>query len=117
MPFRALQAFRCKVDIVTPSKKKGENCVSAIYDDVGALVCKEKRGHNIPITKDWKDVNVEDYNCLVLPGGRSPELLVMNESVVELVKTFANNGKTIGSIGNGHWILSAAGVLKVKFWS
>ncbi|KAK1560760.1 hypothetical protein Q3G72_030655 [Acer saccharum] len=116
VPFRALQGLGCKVDVVSPNKKKGESCVSAIYDDEGThQLSSEKRGHNIYMTADWnKDVSVDGYDCVVVPGGRSPELLVMDENVVGLVKKFVDNDKVIAAIGQGKWLLVAAGALKGK---
>ncbi|XVF32477.1 hypothetical protein REPUB_Repub17cG0086200 [Reevesia pubescens] len=114
VPFRALQALGCKVYAVTPSKKKGEACVTAIHDDEGAQVVSEKRGHNFFITANWDDISVYDYDCVIVPGGRSPELLVMNEKVVTLVKEFAEKNRVIAGIGQGKWLLAAAGVLKGK---
>lgn len=113
MPFRALQALGCKVDAVCPSKKKGESCVTAIHDDEGGQIWGEKRGHNFVVNANWSDISVDNYDCLLLPGGRGPELLVMNEKVVSLVKEFADKSKIIAAIGQGKWILAAAGVLKV----
>ncbi|XP_022759745.1 DJ-1 protein homolog E-like [Durio zibethinus] len=114
IPFRALQALGCKVDAATPSKKKGETCVTAIYDNEGAQVVSEKRGHNFYITANWGDINVDDYDCVIVPGGRSPELLVMNEKAVTLVKEFAEKNRVIAGIGQGKWLLAAAGILKGK---
>ncbi|EOX94596.1 Class I glutamine amidotransferase-like superfamily protein [Theobroma cacao] len=114
VPFRALQALGCKVDAVTPSKKRGETCVTAIHDDEGAQVFSEKRGHNFFITANWDDISVHRYDCIVVPGGRSPELLVMNEKVVNLVKEFAEKDKVIAGIGQGQWLLAAAGIVKGK---
>ncbi|KAE8676209.1 DJ-1 protein-like protein F [Hibiscus syriacus] len=114
VPFRALQALGCKVDTATPSKKKGETCVTAIHDDEGAQVFSEKRGHNLFITANWDDISVYDYDCLVVPGGRSPELLVMNDKAVDLVKEFYEKDRVIAGIGQGQWLLAAAGVLKGK---
>lgn len=93
VPFRALQALGCKVDAITPSKRKGEACVTAIHDDEGAQVLSEKRGHNFFITANWDDINVYDYDCVIVPGGRSPELLVMNEKAIALVKEFAEKNR------------------------
>ncbi|KAJ9172027.1 hypothetical protein P3X46_015317 [Hevea brasiliensis] len=114
VPFRALQSLGCKVDAVCPSKKKGESCVTAIHDDEGAQIRSEKRGHNFVVNANWSDISVDDYDCLVLPGGRSPELLVINEKVVSLIKEFADKGKIIAAIGQGKWLLAAAGALKEK---
>ncbi|OMP08820.1 ThiJ/PfpI [Corchorus olitorius] len=114
VPLRALQALGCKVDAVTPSKKRGETCVTAIHDDEGGQVCSEKRGHNLLITANWDDISVSDYDCVVVPGGRSPELLVMNQKAVGLVKEFAEKDRVIAGIGQGLWLLAAAGIIKGK---
>lgn len=113
VPFRALGGLGCKVDAVCPSKKKGDSCVTAIHDDEGAQICSEKRGHNFVITANWNEICVDDYDCIVVPGGRSPELLVMDEKMVSWVKEFAEKDKVIAGIGQGLWLLAAAGVLKV----
>ncbi|KAL5712438.1 D-lactate dehydratase [Ranunculus cassubicifolius] len=114
VPFQAMKAIGCRVEAVSPTKKKGENCVTAIHDDEGAQVCSEKRGHNFNVTTDWKDICVEDYDCVVIPGGRSPEFLVLNDKVVAMVKEFADQGKVVAAIGQGKLLLAAAGVLEGK---
>jgi D-lactate dehydratase len=112
VPFRALAALGCRVEAATPTKRKGEACVTAIYD-VG-VASDEKRGHNFMTTLDWDDIDVDDYECLVLPGGRSPEMLVSNDKAVALVGEFAARGKLVGSIDQGHLLLAKAGLLKGK---
>lgn len=115
-PFKALQSLRCKVDAISPSKKEGEGCVTAIYDEEGtSKVSSEKRGHNFVLTAKWNDICVDNYDCFVVPGGRSPEFLIMNEKVLTLVKEFEEKNKVIAGIGQGLWLLAAAGVLKVNF--
>jgi len=103
------------VDAVTPNKKKGEVCATAVYDlEDGRQIPAEKRGHNFFVTASWDDICVDDYDCVVVPGGRSPELLVMNEKAVALVKSFAEKDKVFAAIGQGKLLLAATGVLKVK---
>ncbi|CAM0873875.1 unnamed protein product [Alopecurus aequalis] len=116
VPFRALAGVGCRVEAACPTKLKGEKCITAIYDVAVApgSVSEEKRGHNFVMTVDWADVDVDDYECVVLPGGRSPELLVTNEKAVALVGQFAAKGKVVASIDQGHLVLAAAGLLKGK---
>ncbi|KAL0669961.1 hypothetical protein Bca4012_032665 [Brassica carinata] len=115
VPFRALQALGCKVDAVTPNKKKGEMCATLVYDlEEARQLPAEKRGHNFLVTACWDDVCVDDYDCVVVPGGRSPELLVMNPKAVALVKKFDEKDKVFAAIGQGKLLLAATGVLKGK---
>jgi D-lactate dehydratase len=54
------------------------------------------------------------YDGLVIPGGRAPEYLAMDESVLALVKKFVQANKPIASICHGQLILAAAGVVANK---
>uniref|UniRef100_M4E9M5 DJ-1/PfpI domain-containing protein n=1 Tax=Brassica campestris TaxID=3711 RepID=M4E9M5_BRACM len=115
VPFRALQALGCKVDAVTPNKKKGEMCATLVYDlEEARQLPAEKRGHNFLVTACWDDVCVDDYDCVVVPGGRSPELVVMNPKAVALGKKVDEKDKVFAAIGQGKLLLAATGVLKGK---
>jgi len=48
----------------------------------------------------------------VIPGGRSPEYLRMNASVLEMVRHFDQADKPIAAVCHGPQILAAAGILK-----
>lgn len=48
----------------------------------------------------------------MLPGGRAPEYLAVNEAVLDLVSKFSHSGKPIASICHGQLILAAAGSVK-----
>ncbi|WVZ50816.1 hypothetical protein U9M48_002038 [Paspalum notatum var. saurae] len=115
VPFRALGGVGCQVEAACPTKRKGESCVTAIYDAAPwPAVSEERRGHNFVVTVDWADVRAGDFDCVVVPGGRAPELLVTHETAVALVKEFAEQGKVVASIDQGHLLLAAAGVLGGK---
>ena len=55
---------------------------------------------------------VEDYDALVLPGGRAPEYIRLNPRVLEIVRHFDKAKKPIAAICHAAQILAAAGVLK-----
>jgi deglycase len=68
----------------------------------------------VPATRfarQFAEVRVEDYDGLVLPGGRAPEYLRLNAEVLEMTRHFVNVGKPIAAICHGLQILAAAGVL------
>ncbi|CAA7046143.1 unnamed protein product [Microthlaspi erraticum] len=115
VPSKAFQALGCKVDAVSPNKKKGDKCATIVHDlEDGRQLPTEKSGHNCYVTVAWDDVSVDDYDCIVVPGGRSPEFLVMNDKAVGLVKKFVEKGKLVAAIGMGNWLLAATGALKKK---
>lgn len=114
VPFQALQTLGYTVDAVCPEKKAGDKCPTAVHDFEGAQTYSEKPGHNFTLTADFDKVKVTDYDGLVIPGGRAPEYLALNERVLEIVKEFSISNKPIASICHGQQILAAAGVLKGK---
>lgn len=59
-------------------------------------------------------ISVKDYDSLVIPGGRAPEYLRLNDRVLELVKHFAEANKPIAAICHGVQLLTAAGVIEGK---
>ncbi|GMQ04960.1 hypothetical protein CsSME_00050185 [Camellia sinensis var. sinensis] len=71
-------------------------------------------GHNFTLTASFEGLNASSYDALVIPGGRAPEYLALDESVIKLVKEFMEVGKPVASICHGQQILSAAGALKGK---
>ncbi len=114
VPFQALLMVGHAVHAVCPDKKAGEQVHTAIHDFEGAQTYSEKPGHNFTLNADFEGLQPEDYDALVIPGGRAPEYLRLNERVLEIVRHFAAAGKPIAAICHGAQILSAAGVLEGK---
>ncbi|XP_058090440.1 protein DJ-1 homolog D [Magnolia sinica] len=114
VPFQSLQALECTVDAVCPKKGAGETCPTAIHDFEGDQTYSEKPGHNFTLTASFEGLDVSGYDGLVIPGGRAPEYLALDEKVLAVVKEFMEAGKPVASICHGQQILSAAGLLKGK---
>ena len=112
VPFQALLMVGHTVHAVCPGKKAGDKVRTAIHDFEGDQTYSEKAGHNFALNATFADVRGENYDALVLPGGRAPEYLRLDAKVLELTRHFANTGKPIAAICHGLQILTAAGVLK-----
>jgi protease I len=114
VPFQALLMVGHAVHAVCPDKRAGDSVRTAIHDFEGDQTYSEKRGHNFALNAIFNDIRPEDYDGLVIPGGRAPEYLRLNPRVLETVRHFAESGKPIASICHGAQILAAAGVLHGK---
>ena len=114
VPFQALLMVGHRVDAVCPGKRAGEFIRTAIHDFEGDQTFSEKRGHNFTLNATFDDVRAEDYDALVLPGGRAPEYIRLNPRVLEIVRHFASAGKPIAAICHAAQLLAAAGVLEGK---
>jgi len=112
VPFQALTMLGYQVDAVCPDKKAGEFVRTSIHDFEGDQTYSEKRGHNFTLNADFAAIKTDGYVGLVIPGGRAPEYLRLNEKVLDIVKEFAAANKPIAAICHGAQLLSAAGVLK-----
>jgi protease I len=114
VPFQMLTMVGHTVHAVCPGKKAGESVRTAVHDFEGDQTYSEKRGHNFAINATFEEINAEDYDGLVIPGGRAPEYIRLNEDVLNIVRHFAEAGKPIASICHGQQVLAAAGVVEGK---
>lgn len=112
VPFQALLMVGHTVHAVCPDKRAGQSVRTAIHDFEGDQTYSEKPGHNFALNFDFDKVRAEDYDALLVPGGRAPEYLRLNARVIDLVKAFDAAGKPIAAVCHGAQLLAAAGVLK-----
>jgi protease I len=77
---------------------------ATVHDDPGKTIRPD-------ITVD--SANADDFDALILPGGvRNPDLLRLHGNVIALVRAFAEQGKPIGAICHGPWLLVEADLLR-----
>src|SRR5437588_6884019 len=95
VPFQALLMVGHTVHAVCPGKKAGDRVRTAVHDFEGDQTYSEKPGHNFTLNASFGEVRPEDYDALVLPGGRAPEYLRLNEAVIRVVRHFAEADKPI----------------------
>ncbi|MDZ3995643.1 DJ-1/PfpI family protein [Pseudomonas sp. Teo4] len=112
VPFQALRMVGHTVHAVCPEKVAGQTVRTAIHDFEGEQTYSEKPGHNFALNYDFVQVRAESYDALLIPGGRAPEYLRLNEKVLALVKAFDQAGKPIAAVCHGAQLLAAAGVLE-----
>ncbi len=111
VPFQTLLAVGHQVDAVCPDKEAGQTIATSIHDFEGEQTYSEKRGHNFTLNATFADIDAKDYDALLIPGGRAPEYLRLNEDVIAIVKHFFAENKPVAAICHGVQILAAAKVL------
>src|SRR6202522_3411429 len=89
-PVYRLREAGCKVTLVGPE-------AGAAYPS--------KLGYPAKSDKAAKDVNPDDFDALVVPGGFAPDFLRRHEAVLRLVRQLAKQGKPIAAICHGPWVL------------
>ncbi|HKD73585.1 MAG TPA: DJ-1/PfpI family protein [Candidatus Acidoferrum sp.] len=113
-PFQALLMVGHTVHAVCPGKKAGEAVRTAIHDFEGDQTYSEKRGHNFALNATFENVQPEDYDAIIIPGGRAPEYIRLHPRVLEIVRHFASANKPLAALCHGAQVLAAANVLEGK---
>ncbi|MBN3886957.1 MAG: DJ-1/PfpI family protein [Nostoc sp.] len=114
VPFQALQMVGHTVHAVCPDKKAGDKVRTAVHDFEGDQTYSEKPGHNFTLNATFAEVEAATYDALVIPGGRAPEYIRLNQQVLEITRHFAQTNKPIAAICHGLQLLAAADVLQGK---
>lgn len=77
VPFQTLLAVGHTVHAVCPGKKAGDQVATAIHDFEGHQTYTEKPGHNFTLNASFADVKAENYDALVIPGGRDRNICAL----------------------------------------
>ena len=101
VPFQTLRTVGHTVHAVCPGKKAGEKVRTAIHDFEGDQTYTEKRGHNFSLNATFDEIREADYDALVIPGGRAPEYIRLDQRVLEIVRHFDGAGKPVAAVCHG----------------
>jgi protease I len=112
VPFQTLLTIGHTVHAVCPNKKTGEKVRTAVHDFEGDQTYSEKPGHNFALNAGFDEIRAENYDALLLPGGRAPEYLRLDPRVIQTVRHFFEANKPVAAICHAIQILVAANVLK-----
>ena len=87
--------------------------VTTVGTEAG-VTYKSKTGY--PVTSDAasRDVDVSDYDGIIIPGGYAPDLMRRHEATVKLVKDGFEQGKAVAAICHAGWMLTSADIVNGK---
>jgi protease I len=70
-----------------------------------------KHGYEVVVDKALRDVDPNQYDLLVLPGGKAPATLRKEAAAVAIAQAFMQSGKPVAAICHGPQILITAGAM------
>ena len=73
---------------------------------------KGKHGYEVEVDKILKEVNPDDYDILILPGGKAPETIRKDSDALKIAKDFFQKNKPVSAVCHGPQTLISAGLLK-----
>lgn len=112
VPYQALSMVGIHVTVVCPGKKSGDTIKTAVHDFLGDQTYTEKPGHLFTLNGTLSNVRPEGYDGLYITGGRAPEYIRLDATVLHLTKWFMKQNKPVAAICHGIQVLSAAQVLQ-----
>lgn len=117
-------------------KMEGKKVLSLVHDDFEDLElwypiyrCREEGAvvvlagetakhkymgkYGVPAISDisWDDVNPDDFDALLVPGGWAPDKIRRFEKVIHIVQHMHKQQKPIGQICHAGWVLISAKIL------
>ena len=100
-PKKAMEDAGILVHIISPQKEK----VKGWNHDHWSI--------ELPVDKNLSEINVEDYDALMIPGGvMNPDLMRINKDCVNFAKEFLKSGKPVAAICHGPQLLIETGLLE-----
>ena len=97
-PYYRLLEEGWKVDVASPSKK--------------AIV--GQRGYECKVNLGFKDVKPENYQLLIIPGGKAPESVRLDKDAIRITKYFFKKNLPVAAICHGSQVLISADVVSGK---
>ena len=96
VPYYRLQEEGIEADVA--SMKKGK--------------IKGKHGYEVEVDKTLKEVDPNDQDVLILPGGKAPEAIRKEKDALEIAKDFFHKNKPVSAVCHGPQTLISADLLR-----
>jgi len=86
-----------------------------IYVDIASINkgrIKGKHGYEVEVNKTFKEVKPDEYDILILPGGKAPEAIRKEKEALDIARHFFEKNKPVAAICHGPQTLISANLLK-----
>ncbi|MBK2125699.1 DJ-1/PfpI family protein [Fangia hongkongensis] len=113
VPYHFFRALGHTVHTTTTGKADGDYITTCIHDlNPKYQAVTEWAGHRFKIDVGLNSVDPDEYDMLLLPGGRACETLRNNPTIQAVTSDFIDNKKLTTAICRGSQILFATGKMK-----
>ncbi len=109
-----VEDFVEEIELLYPKYRLIEEGVEVKVAGSEVRVFKGKNGYPIKAEISFDDVNVNDYDALIIPGGYAPDRIRRNKKALELTRRFYESGKVVAFICHAGWVPISAGILRGK---
>ena len=99
-------------ELLVPYYRLKEDGIEIDVASVKKGKIKGKHGYEVEVDKTLKEVDPDDYDILILPGGKAPEVVRKEKDALEIAKDFFHKNKPVSAVCHGPQTLISAGLLK-----
>ena len=99
-------------ELLVPYYRLKEAAIDVEVASLSRGTIKGKHGYEVVVDKTLDDINPDDYEILVLPGGTAPALVRKEPKALDIARSFFARNKPVAAICHGPQILISAGLLK-----
>ena len=100
-------------ELTSPWRAVTEHGARAVLVSPESGAITGKKGHEQQVDEVVTGVRAEKFDALVLPGGvANGDKVRLSEDAVRLVREFFEQGKPVGVICHGGWVLTDADVVR-----
>jgi protease I len=101
------------MELLYPLYRLGEEEIAVTVAGLDDHAVTGKKGHGpVPVDTTVDEVAASDFDALVIPGGYAPDKLRRSDVVLDLVRAFDEEGKTIAFICHAGWVPISAKIIK-----
>lgn len=73
---------------------------------------KGKKGYEVTVDRELRDIDPTAYDILILPGGKAPGVIRKEQKALDIAKHFFDKDKPVAAICHGPQTLISAGLMK-----
>lgn len=95
-----------------PRYRLMEEGAEVVVAGIGPADYKGKKGYPITVDAQITELNANDFDAVVIPGGYAPDHMRRSEDLLRFVREIFDQGKAVAAICHAPWVTISAGVMK-----
>lgn len=99
-------------ELLVPYYRLKEAGIEVDIASIGTGKITGKHGYEVEANKALKEVDPDDYDILLLPGGKAPSAVRKEAAALDIARSFFSKNKPVAAICHGPQTLISAGLLK-----
>lgn len=99
-------------ELLVPLYRLKEEGVTVDIASIKKGKIKGKHGYEVEANKSLKEIKPDEYDILILPGGKAPEAVRKEKDALDIAQHFFEKNKPVAAICHGPQILISANILK-----